>query len=147
MIAMTYGHIYVAKIAMGASDLQTVKAFREAEAYDGPSLILAYSHCIAHGINMRTGIDTQKAAVESGHWPLFRYNPLLAKEGKNPLTLDSRDPKISYTDFAYQQNRFRMLVKSKPEEAKKLAILGQQEVTSRWSLYRHMAGMEYDVSE
>ncbi len=136
MICMTYGSIYVAKVAMGANDTQTVKAFLEAEAYDGPSLILAYSHCIAHGINMRTGLDTQKAAVESAHWPLYRFNPELAKEGKNPLKLDSRDPKISYKDFAYQQTRFKMLTKSKPEEAERLAEKGQEEVTSRWHLYR-----------
>ncbi|MDX9754305.1 MAG: pyruvate:ferredoxin (flavodoxin) oxidoreductase [bacterium] len=147
MIAMSYGHIYVARVAMGANDLQTVKAFREAEAYDGPSLILAYSHCIAHGINMRTGLDTQKAAVESGHWPLYRYNPAVAVEGKNPLTLDSRDPKLTYEDFAYQQNRFRMLLKSNPEQAKKLAVLGQREVSARWSLYRQMAEMDYGASE
>ncbi len=139
MIAMTYGNIYVAKVAMGANDMQTIKAFLEAEAYDGPSLILAYSHCIAHGINMRTGNDTQKAAVESAHWPLYRFNPDLVKEGKNPLQLDSRDPKISYKDFAYQQTRFKMLTKSKPEESERLIQLGQEDVTSRWHLYRQWA--------
>ncbi|MBD3266795.1 hypothetical protein GF373_09010 [bacterium] len=127
--------------------MQTVKAFLEAEAYDGPSLIMAYSHCIAHGINMRTGNDTQKAAVESGHWPLYRFNPDLAKEGKNPLKLDSRDPKISYEDFAYQQNRFRMLKKIDPERAKMLADKGQEEVTSRWHLYRQMEAMDYSAAD
>jgi len=147
MIAMSYGHIYVAKVAMGANDAQTVRAFLEAEAYDGPSLILAYSHCIAHGINMRTGFDTMKTAVESGHWPLYRYNPALAAKGKNPLKLDSRDPKISFKDFAYQQTRFKMLTKSKPEEAKRLLELGQKDVTNRWNLYKHMAAMDYGSSD
>lgn len=144
MIAMTYGGIYVAKVALGSNDLQCLRAFLEAEAYDGPSLILAYSHCIAHGINMRTAYDTQKQAVESGHWPLYRFNPALIKEGKNPLQLDSRDPKISYEDFAYAQTRFKMLTKSKPEDSKRLIALGQDEVARRWSLYRQMAAMKYD---
>ncbi|MBN2327839.1 MAG: pyruvate:ferredoxin (flavodoxin) oxidoreductase [Candidatus Omnitrophica bacterium] len=147
MIAMSYGNIYVAKVAMGANDLQCLRAFLEAEAYDGPSLILAYSHCIAHGINMRTANDTQKQAVESGHWPLYRYNPALAAEGKNPLLLDSKDPKISYQDFAYAQTRFKMLTKSKPEESKRLIALGQEEVSSRWNLYRQIAAMKYDLVE
>ncbi|MEW6238905.1 MAG: pyruvate:ferredoxin (flavodoxin) oxidoreductase [Candidatus Omnitrophota bacterium] len=147
MIAMTYGNIFVAKVAMGANDAQTVKAFLEAEAYDGPSLIIAYSHCIAHGINMRTGYDTQQAAVDSGHWPLYRFNPDLLKEGKNPLKLDSRDPKISYKDFAYQQTRFKMLTKSKPQEAERLAVLGQEDVTKRWNLYRQWESFEVAKTE
>ena len=147
MIAMSYGNIYVAHVAMGANDLQTVKAFLEAEAYDGPSIILAYSHCIAHGINMRKGYDTQKQAVESGHWPLYRYNPDLVKENKNPLQLDSRDPKISYQDFAYNQTRFKMLTKSKPERARELLKHAQEDVNSRWSLYRQMADMKYGQSD
>ena len=105
-----WSYFLVARVAMGANDLQCVKAFREAEAYNGPSLILAYSHCIAHGINMRTGMDTQKAAVESGHWPLYRYNPALALEGKNPLVLDSKDPKISYEDFRLPTKPFPHVV-------------------------------------
>jgi pyruvate-ferredoxin/flavodoxin oxidoreductase len=96
---------------------------------------------------MRTAMDTQKAAVDSGHWPLYRYNPDLAKDGKNPLTLDSKDPKISYEDFAYMQNRFRMLKKSKPERAQQLAELGQQEVTSRWHLYRQMESLDYGAAD
>ncbi|MBP7747782.1 MAG: pyruvate:ferredoxin (flavodoxin) oxidoreductase [Phycisphaerae bacterium] len=141
MIAMTYGHIYVATVALGANDAQTVKAFIEAEAYDGPSLIIAYSHCIAHGINMRTGLDTQKRAVESGHFPLFRFNPELAAQGKNPLQLDSKKPTLPYEDFAYQQTRFKMLTKSKPEEAKRLLELARHDVARRWSLYEQMAAM------
>jgi len=103
LMAMSYGTVYVAAVAMGANDGQTHKAFLEAEAYDGPSIILAYSHCIAHGINMTTGMDTQKAAVSSGHWPLYRYNPDLVAEGKNPFMLDSSEPKIKFEDYAYQE--------------------------------------------
>ena len=140
-IAMTYGNIYVATVAIGSNDAQTVKAFIEAEAYEGASLIIAYSHCIAHGINMRLGLDTQKRAVDSGHFPLFRYNPDLVSEGKNPLQLDSKKPSISYEDFAYQQTRFKMLTKSKPEEAKRLLVLAQQDAVRRWSLYEQLAAM------
>ena len=147
MLAITYGNIYVAKVAMGANDLQTVKAFLEAEAYDGPSLIIAYSHCIAHGINMRTGMDTQKAAVESGHFPIYRFNPDRLKEGKNPLTLDSRDPKISYQDFAYQQIRFKTLTQSQPENAKKLIQLGQEDVIGRWHLYKQLEAIKYGPAD
>ncbi len=142
LMAMTYGHIYVATCAMGANDTQTVKAFMEAEAYDGPSLILAYSHCIAHGINMRLGLDTQKRAVASGHFPLFRYNPDLAQQGKNPLQLDSKKPSIPYEDYAYQQTRFKMLTKSKPEQAKHLLELGKLDVARRWNLYEQLAAMQ-----
>ncbi len=139
LIAMSYGNVYVASVAMGSSDNHTIKCFLEAEAYNGPSLILAYSHCIAHGINMRTGFDTQKAAVDSGHWPLYRYNPELADRGENPLILDSKDPTISYKDYAYQQTRFKMLTKSKPELAQQLIEQGQKDVSNRWNLYKHMA--------
>ncbi len=142
LISMTYGNIYVATCAMGANDQQTVKAFIEAEAYDGPSLIIAYSHCIAHGINMRTGFDTQKAAVQSGHFPLYRYNPDLAAEGKNPLQLDSKKPTLAYEDYAYKQNRFKMLTKIKPEQAKKLLALGKQDVARRWGMYEQLAAMQ-----
>ncbi|MFH1739164.1 MAG: pyruvate:ferredoxin (flavodoxin) oxidoreductase [bacterium] len=143
MIAMSYGSIYVAAVAMGANDLQTVRAFVEGEAYDGPSLIIAYSHCIAHGIDMTSGMDTHKAAVQSGHWPLYRYNPALLEEGKNPLKLDSKPPTISYKDFAYQQIRFKTLTKSKPEEAKRLIDLGQRDVTTRWHMYEQLANLDY----
>ncbi len=147
MIAMAYGNIYVARVAFGANDAHCVRAFLEAEAYEGPSLILAYSHCIAHGINMRTGIDTQKAAVESGHWPLYTYNPDLAAQGKNPLKLSSKTPTLSYQDFAYQQTRFKMLTKSKPEEAKRLIQLGQSDTTSRWHLLSQMAALDYGPAD
>ncbi len=145
LMAVTYGHIYVATVAMGANDAQTVKAFIEADAYEGPSLIIAYSHCIAHGINMRLGMDTQKRAVEAGHFPLFRYNPELAAQGKNPLQLDSKKPSLPYEDFAYQQTRFKMLTKSKPEEAKRLLVLAQQDAARRWHLYEQLAAMNHEI--
>ena len=140
---MTYGNVYVARVAMGANDAQTVRAFVEAEAYDGPSLIIAYSHCINHGINMTTGTDQQKAAVDSGHWILMRYNPDLAEAGKNPLSLDSRAPKMSLSEYAYKEARYSMLVRSKPEEAKRLMALAQQDVQRRWHFYQQMAAMQY----
>ena len=141
MIAMTYGNIYVARVAMGASDNQTVKAIIEAEAYDGPSLIIAYSHCIAHGFNLTEGMAHQKEAVECGAWPLFRYNPDLAKEGKNPLKLDSRPPKITYADYAMTETRFKMLTKSHPDRAKHLMEIGDAEIKTRWHLYEQLAAM------
>jgi len=142
MMAMTYGNVFVATAALGANDAQTVKAFIEAEAYDGPSLIIAYSHCIAHGINMRMGMETQKRAVQSGHFPLFRYNPDLTADGKNPLQLDSKKPSMPYEDYAYQQTRFKMLTKSKPEQAKHLLALGQQDVIRRWNMYEQLAAIQ-----
>jgi len=138
-IAMTYGHVYVASVAMGAKDEHTLRTFLEAEAYDGPSLIIAYSHCIAHGINMTTAMQNQKAAVNSGYWPLFRYNPDLAKLGQNPLVLDSGAPKIAVREFTALENRFKMLAKSKPETAKALARLAQQDVDERWHILEQMA--------
>ncbi|MBL1215269.1 MAG: pyruvate:ferredoxin (flavodoxin) oxidoreductase [Ignavibacteriae bacterium] len=143
MMAMNYGNVYVAKIAMGANDLQTVRAIMEAEAYDGPSLIIAYSHCIAHGINMAKGLESQQLAVDSGHWPLFRYNPDNLKEGKNPLKLDSKAPKIKLEDYIYTETRYKMLTKSHPERAKELLDFAQEEVLKKWSFYEQMAGMSY----
>jgi len=139
MMAMTYGSVYVAAVAMGHNDMQTIRAFLEAEAYDGPSLIIAYSHCIAHGINMAKGMNNQKAAVESGHWPLYRYNPILAREGKNPLKLDSKAPKIRFEDYAYTEARYKMLTKSNPEEAKRLMALAEEDARKRWKTYEEMA--------
>jgi pyruvate-ferredoxin/flavodoxin oxidoreductase len=141
--AMAYGNVYVAQIAMGSSDLQTVRAFAEGEAYDGPSLIIAYSHCIAHGINMTAGMDNQKAAVNSGQWALYRYNPDLVKEGKNPLQLDYRKPKIKVEEYAYMETRFKMLTKSNPEEAKRLIDLAQKDADERWRFYEQLAAMDY----
>jgi pyruvate-ferredoxin/flavodoxin oxidoreductase len=139
MIAMTYGSVYVAAVAMGANDMQTIRAFLEAEAYDGPSLIIAYSHCIAHGINMTKGMQNQKAAVESAHFPLYRYNPLLRHEGKNPMKLDSKAPKIRFDEYAYMEARYKMLTKSHPEAAKRLMVLAQEDVRVRWAAYEEMA--------
>jgi pyruvate-ferredoxin/flavodoxin oxidoreductase len=145
MIAMTYGTIYVAQIAMGSSDAQTVRAFLEAESYPGPSLIIAYSHCIAHGVRMDLGFDQQKAAVQCGAWPLYRYDPRLTEQGNNPLQLDSKDPTIPYEQYAYNETRFKMLTQSKPDEAKRLLELGQKDITSRWNVLKQMAEMNYAV--
>ena len=138
-IAMQYGNVYVAQIAMGFNDAQTVRAFMEAEAYDGPSLIIAYSHCIAHGINMTKGMTNQKLAVECGHWPMYRFNPMLAREGKNPLKLDSKAPKIKFEEYAYMETRYKMLTKSHPEEAKRLMKLAQEDVDARWKALEELA--------
>lgn len=143
MMAMNYGNVYVAKVAMGSNDAQTVRAFLEAEAYEGPSVIIAYSHCIAHGINMAKGMDSQKLAVESGYWTLFRYHPDNLKEGKNPLKLDSKAPKIKLEDYIYKETRYKMLTKSHPKEAKELLSAAQEEVMKRWKLYEQMAAFDY----
>ena len=139
MMAINYGYVYVAAVAMGSSDMQSIRAFIEAEAYDGPSLIIAYSHCIAHGIDMAKGMNNQRMAVESGHWPLYRYNPLLAKEGKNPFKLDSKPPKISFEDYAYMETRYKMLTKSNPEAAKDLMALAEGDAKRRVAKYEAMA--------
>ncbi|MEH2304109.1 pyruvate:ferredoxin (flavodoxin) oxidoreductase [Nostoc sp.] len=139
MIAMTYGNVYVASVALGARDEHTLKAFLEAEAYDGPSIIIAYSHCIAHGINMTTGMNHQKTLVESGRWLLYRHNPELLNQGKNPLQLDMRSPTQSVEHSMYQENRFKMLTKSKPDVAKHLLEQAQAEVDARWQMYQYLA--------
>ncbi|MHC4855027.1 MAG: 4Fe-4S dicluster domain-containing protein, partial [Planctomycetota bacterium] len=142
LIAMTYGGIYVASVAIGANPNQAVKAFVEAESYDGPSLILSYTHCIAHGINMATGYEEQKKAVACGHWPLYRFDPRLAEQGKNPLQMDSKAPTMELQDFIYGQNRFRSLTKSKPEIAAKLLELAKKDTARKVSLYQQLAGLE-----
>jgi pyruvate-ferredoxin/flavodoxin oxidoreductase len=139
LITMSYGNVYVACVAMGAKDEHTLKSFLEAEAYDGPALIIAYSHCIAHGINMTTGMQNQKAAVQSGQWLLYRYNPELAAKGENPLHIDSAAPKTPVADYLKLENRFRMLSKSKPEDAKRLLQQAQENVNARWQLYQRLA--------
>ncbi len=139
MQAVSYGNVYVARVAMGADPQQTLKAFREAEAYDGPSLILAYSHCIAHGIDMRKGLDQQYKAVASGHWPLMRYNPVLRTAGKNPFLLDSPRPRISLKEYHDQELRFRMLANSDPDAAARFLEFGQEAVNRRWAEYEEMA--------
>ncbi|MBD2483782.1 pyruvate:ferredoxin (flavodoxin) oxidoreductase [Planktothrix sp. FACHB-1365] len=147
LIAMTYGNVYVASVAMGARDEHTLKAFLEAEAYDGPSIIIAYSHCIAHGINMATGMSHQKEVVESGRWLLYRYNPDLKEQGKNPLILDSKSPKKTVEPSMYAENRFKMLTKSKPADAKRLLQEAQQDVSTRWKLYEYMAARSLETKE
>ena len=143
MIAMTYGYIYTAQVAMGASDMQTLRAFREADAYNGPSLIIAYSHCINHGIDMKTGLKQQDLAVKSGMWPLYRFNPDLTKEGKNPLQLDYKEPSIPVKDFAYNETRFRMLVQSNEERAEMLLKESQQDVMDVWHKYSQQAAVDF----
>jgi pyruvate-ferredoxin/flavodoxin oxidoreductase len=139
MMAMSYGNVYVAKVAMGSNDSHTVKAFLEAEAYEGPSLIIAYSHCIAHGIDMGTGMRNQKAAVDSGYWQLYRYNPDLIEKGENPFKLDSKGLKMPFKDYAYMETRYKMLTKTHPELAKKLMDEAQKDVEDRWNTYQQMA--------
>jgi pyruvate-ferredoxin/flavodoxin oxidoreductase len=139
LIAMSYGHVYVARVAMGAKDEQTLRAFLEAEAYDGPSLIIAYSHCIAHGITMQTAMRNQKAAVEAGQWLLYRYNPERGANGENPLQLDSRTPKLPVKEYMQLENRFKMLTFSQPEIARELWQEAQEDVNMRWAMYEYLA--------
>jgi pyruvate-ferredoxin/flavodoxin oxidoreductase len=141
MEAVSYGSVYVARVAMGGSDTHTVKAFQEAEAHDGPSLIIAYSHCIAHGYDMSMGLEQQKKAVLSGYWPLMRYNPALRLEGKNPFQLDSKAPSISLKQYAYQEARYTMLVRSDPEAARELLKMAQDDVERQWRVYSNRAAM------
>ena len=143
MMAMSYGNVYVAQVAMGANDRQTLNAFLEAESYDGPSIIIAYSHCIAHGIDMQKGLEQQDLAVKAGAWPLFRFDPRLAWEGKNPLKIDSRKPSISWDQYALNENRFRVLLKTDPQRAEELMDRAEHDIEGRWDLYRQMAEMVY----
>ncbi|BAZ81284.1 pyruvate:ferredoxin (flavodoxin) oxidoreductase [Sphaerospermopsis kisseleviana CS-549] len=147
LIAMTYGNVYVASVAMGARDEHTLKAFLEAEAYDGPSIIIAYSHCVAHGINMATGMQNQKAAVDSGRWLLYRYNPDRAEQGQNPLQLDSRTPRIPVENSMYMENRFKMLTKIDPERAKELLQEAQEDVNTRWQMYQYLAARKLQETQ
>jgi len=142
MIAMSYGYIYVAKVAMGANQNQVVKAMMEAEAYDGPAIILAYSHCINHGIDMIDGYNEQKLAVDCGHWPLYRYNPDLTTEGKNPLVIDSKDPTIQLSDYIYKENRYKMLQRSNPEASKQYLDYAQKSVTAKFKMLKQMSSLE-----
>ena len=141
MMAMTYGNVYVAAVAMGSSDMHTLKAFLEAEAYDGPSIIIAYSHCIAHGYDLVYGLDQQKAAVQSGYWPLYRYNPDLAKLGKNPFQLDSKPPALPLEKYIYNETRYTMLKHSDPQAAKILLQFAEEDVRNRWRVYQNLAAM------
>ena len=141
MEAVSYGSVYVARVAMGSSDTHTIKAFQEAEAHDGPSIIIAYSHCIAHGYDMAFGLNQQKAAVLSGYWPLMRYNPGLRKEGKNPFQLDSKAPSIPLKQYAYQEARYTILARSNPVAARELLRIAQDDVNRQWQVYENAAAM------
>ena len=139
MIFSTFGNVYVARISIGANPQQAIRAIQEAEAYDGPSLIIAYAHCINHGINMALGLEQQKKAVECAHWSLYRYNPSLEAEGKNPLTIDSKEPTISFADYALSENRYRMLKLSNPEHADELMAAAQADVDRSWKMLKAWA--------
>jgi pyruvate-ferredoxin/flavodoxin oxidoreductase len=143
MMAMAYGNVYVANVAL-SNPAQVVKAFIEAEAYDGPSLIVAYSHCIAHGIDMTKGVDENKKAVSSGYWPLYRYNPALVAEGKNPLQLDSKSPTTSFEDYAYGENRYKVLQKANPEAAAILMKKATAWTASRFEYYEKLAALTFE---
>ena len=147
MIAMVYGNVYVAKVAIGAKDAQVAKAFQEAESYDGPSLIIAYSHCIAHGYDLIKGCDQQKLAVDSGHWPLFRYDPRRVAEGQGPLQLDSPAPKIDLGTYVRNETRYRMVEAQKPERFKELLAMAQREVTNRYATYENLAQLTMPVKQ
>jgi pyruvate-ferredoxin/flavodoxin oxidoreductase len=142
-LAMTYGYVYVAQVAMGANDAQTIKAITEAESYDGPSLIIAYSHCINHGIDMAKGLEQQKLATQSGYWPLFRFDPRLAALGKNPLQLDSKAPALPLEKYAYNETRYKMLTQSNPKVAAELMEEAQGDVIKRWRMYEQLAALSY----
>ena len=139
MEAVSYGSVYVARVAMGGSDIQTLKAFQEAEAYDGPALIIAYSQCIAHGYDLGLGMEQQKNAVLSGYWPLMRYNPMLLAQGKNPFQLDSKPPSIALKDYSYKEARYTMLSRSHPEAAQHLLKEAEEDVRRKWRLYQEYA--------
>jgi len=143
LIAMSYGYVYVARIAMGANDQQTLRALLEAESYDGPSIVIAYSPCIAHGYDMARGLDQQKLAVQSGHWPMYRYDPRLAHQGQNPLIIESKEPTIPLSQYAYNETRYKMLTQLDEARAEELMREAQQDAKSRWILYQQMAAMHY----
>jgi pyruvate-ferredoxin/flavodoxin oxidoreductase len=145
MMAMSYGSVYVACVALGANMNQTVKAFMEAESYDGPSLIVAYSTCIAHGINMTKGLDEQKKAVNCGHWINYRYDPRLAAQGKNPLQLDSKDPSISVEEYAYGEIRYRTLQQADPGRAAMLMKLAEAHAKARYRYYKQLASLDWSA--
>ena len=139
MQAVSYGNVYVARIAFGANPQQTILAMREAQAYDGPSIILAYSHCIAHGYDLKDALMHQEDAVASGYWPLMRYNPILRRKGGNPFILDSIRPSIPLKEFAYKELRYKVLTQTNPEHAEALMSLAQEMVNQRWKNYEEMA--------
>jgi pyruvate-ferredoxin/flavodoxin oxidoreductase len=144
MMAIAYGSVYVARVAMGASDQHTLKSFLEAESFDGPSIIIAYSHCAMHGIDMAKGLDQQKLAVQSGLWPMYRYDPRLAAEGKNPLMIDYKEPTVPVDQYMYNETRFRMLTQSDEARAESLLMLAKEDAKARWNFYSQMAAMHYE---
>ncbi len=143
MMAMTYGNVYVARVAMGASERQTIRAFLEAESYDGPSVIIAYCPCIGQGYNLINGREQQKAAVKSGYWPLMRFNPRLLDEGKNPLEIDSKEPSMDLKDYIYNENRYKNLKKESPQVADMLLEQAKEEISRRWKTYQQLAAIDY----
>lgn len=145
MIAMSYGNVYVAQVAFGANDTQLIKALNEAEAYDGPSIVIAYSHCIAQGFNLADGLEHQKSAVDTGSWPLYRYNPENIAQGKAPLTLDSKAPSKPLSDYMSNETRFQVVNKMNPERYETLLNKAQENVKEKRSLYEHMA--EFAIKE
>ena len=147
MIAVDYGNTYVATVALGAQPLQTIRAFQEAEAWHGPSLIIAYSTCIAHGIDMTKSMSHQKKAVQSGYWPLYRYNPAEAHDGQKPFQLDSRAPSVPFREFAEEEGRFAMLARTNPERSERLLQLAQADINERWRFYEQMAGVVRNAPE
>ncbi len=147
LMAIAYGYVYVARVAMGFNDQHTLKAILEAEAYDGPSIIIAYSHCINHGFDMEKGLEQQKLAVQSGLWPLYRYDPRLADQGKNPLLIDYKEPSIPVEKYMYNETRFRMLVQSNEARAEELLKLSGEDAKARWNFYSQLAGMHYNSAE
>ena len=147
MIASAYGDVYVAQIAMGADNPQTVKALAEADAYPGPSLVIAYSHCIAHGIEMKKGMEQHKLAVDTGYWPLYRYDPRHAHAGEHPFRLDSRAPKLPVSEFMAREARFAMLQRARPADAAELGALAQHDVDERWHVYEQLAEIEHEPGE
>ncbi|MCJ7432744.1 MAG: 4Fe-4S dicluster domain-containing protein, partial [Anaerolineales bacterium] len=143
LIAMSYGYVYVANVAMGANDQQTLRAILEAESYDGPSIVVAYSHCIAHGYDLSKGLEQQKLAVQSGAWPMYRYDPRLAKQGQNPLIIESKEPSIPISQYAYNETRYKMLTQMDEKRAEELMKEAQNDAKARWTLYHQMAAMHY----
>jgi pyruvate-ferredoxin/flavodoxin oxidoreductase len=147
LIAMAYGYVYVARVALGFNDQQTLKAFLDAESYDGPSIIIAYCHCIQQGYDMIHGLSQQKLAVQSGSWPVYRYDPRLAKQGQNPLQIECKEPTVPVSQYAYNETRYKMLTQLDEERAERLMKEAQQDATARWQLYEQMAAMHYGGNE
>ena len=147
LIATTYGTVYVARVAIGAKDGHAVSVLREAESYPGPSLVIAYSHCVAHGYSMSQGLEQQKRAVACGYWPLFRFDPRRAEKGENPMKLDSAAPKGSLRDFTANETRFQMLERINPERSAMLQQMAAESVKERFALYQQMAATKQPTAE